>query len=59
MNPLVANTGRNHVYYRYTEVLLNYAEAQNEAMGPDVSVYEAINAVRTRSGTDLPQLLPV
>ncbi len=24
-------SGRNHVYYRYTEVLLNYAEAQNEA----------------------------
>jgi len=48
--------GRNYVYYRYTEVLLNYAEAQNEAVGPDVSVYEAINAVRQRPGTDLPAL---
>ncbi len=48
--------GRNYVYYRYAEVLLNYAEAQNEAVGPDASVYEAINAVRQRPGTDLPAL---
>jgi len=48
--------GRNYVYYRYAEVLLNYAEAQNEAVGPDVSVYEAINAIRQRPGTDLPAL---
>jgi hypothetical protein len=46
--------GRNYVYYRYAEVLLNYAEAQNEAAGPDQSVYDAINAIRTRPGTDLP-----
>lgn len=50
--------GRNLVYYRYAEVLMNYAEAQNEAVGPDPSVYEAINAVRTRPGTDLPELEP-
>jgi len=48
--------GRNYVYYRYAEVLLNYAEAQNEAVGPDASVYEAVNAIRTRPGTDLPEL---
>jgi len=48
--------GRNYVYYRYAEVLLNYAEAQNEAVGPDASVYEAINAIRERPGTDLPAL---
>jgi starch-binding outer membrane protein, SusD/RagB family len=48
--------GQNFVYYRYAEVLLNYAEAQNEAVGPDASVYEAINAIRTRPGTDLPEL---
>ncbi|HTD94663.1 MAG TPA: RagB/SusD family nutrient uptake outer membrane protein, partial [Chitinophagaceae bacterium] len=29
---------------------LNYAEAQNEASGPDASVYDAINQVRARSG---------
>ncbi|SMO53742.1 RagB/SusD family nutrient uptake outer membrane protein [Solitalea koreensis] len=35
---------------RYAEVLLNYAEAQNEAVGADPSVYNAINAVRQRAG---------
>jgi hypothetical protein len=34
---------------RYAEVLLNYAEAQNEASGPDQSVYDAINAIRERA----------
>ncbi|MEJ1237297.1 RagB/SusD family nutrient uptake outer membrane protein [Chryseolinea sp. T2] len=37
-------------YFRYAEVLLNYAEAQNEAVGPDQSVYSAVNAVRQRAG---------
>jgi hypothetical protein len=37
-------------YFRYAEILLNYAEAQNEAVGPDQSVYDAINAVRARAG---------
>jgi starch-binding outer membrane protein, SusD/RagB family len=41
-------SGANYVYFRYTEVLLGYAEAQNEAVGPDQSVYDAINAVRAR-----------
>lgn len=35
--------------FRYAEVLLNYAEAQNEYAGPDQSVYDAINQVRARS----------
>lgn len=41
----------NFPYIRYAEVLLNYAEAQNEALAvPDNSVYMAINEVRDRSG---------
>ena len=40
--------------FRYAEVLLNYAEAQNEASGPDQSVYDAINPIRAR--VDLPPL---
>jgi hypothetical protein len=48
--------GMNHVYYRYAEVLLGYAEAQNEAVGPDASVYETVNAIRERPGTNLPPL---
>lgn len=58
-SPSEANKcGMNNVYYRYAEVLLNYAEAQNESVGPDASVYEAINAIRTRPSTDLPELQP-
>jgi len=38
------------IFIRYAEVLLNYAEAQNEAVGPDATVYDAINQVRARSG---------
>lgn len=45
----------NWIIFRYAEVLLSYAEAQNEAVGPDASVYEAINAIRGRSDlADLP-----
>lgn len=41
----------NHwIFMRYAEVLLNYAEARNEAFGPDGSVYTAINQVRARAG---------
>lgn len=40
----------NYVFFRYAEILLNYAEAQNEAAGPDQSVYDAVNAVRQRAG---------
>ncbi|CAM4119594.1 RagB/SusD family nutrient uptake outer membrane protein [Zobellia nedashkovskayae] len=47
-------SGQNDLFYRYAEVLLNYAEAQNEASGPDQTVYNAINKIRTRS--DLPNL---
>ena len=37
------------IYFRLGEVLLNYAEAQNEAVGPDASVYNAVNQVRARA----------
>lgn len=40
----------NYVYFRYAEVLLNYAEAQNEASGPTAEVYQYINQVRARVG---------
>jgi len=44
------SSGINYVYYRFAEVLLGYAEAQNEAVAPDASVYAAINKVRARGG---------
>ncbi len=55
LNPKYAINGRNlqnsanFIIFRYAEVLLNYAEAQNESVGPDASVYDAINKVRLRS----------
>jgi starch-binding outer membrane protein, SusD/RagB family len=49
-------SGQNHVYYRYGEVLLNYAEARNESAGPDATVYEMINYIRSRESTNLPPL---
>lgn len=44
------------IYFRYAEILLNYAEAQNEAVGPDASVYAAVNQVRQRSSVNQPAL---
>jgi hypothetical protein len=47
--------GANIIIWRYAEVLLNYAEAQNEVSGPDQSIYNAVNLVRKRAGLpDLP-----
>lgn len=43
-------------YIRYAEILLNYAEAQNEAVGPDPSVYTAVNSIRERSSVNMPPL---
>lgn len=49
------------VLFRYTEVLLNYAEAMNEAYGPSykdadhtLSAIEAVNFVRQRIGVGMP-----
>jgi len=49
-----AKTDQNIIHIRYADVLLMYAEAQNEATGPDASVYNAINLVRQRSQVNLP-----
>lgn len=44
------SSDQDWIFLRYAEVLLNYAEAKNEASGPDASVYSAINAIRKRAG---------
>jgi len=51
------------IYIRYAEVLLNFAEAANEAYGPDVvpsgstlSARTAVNLVRQRTGVNMPAL---
>ncbi|MCF6407748.1 RagB/SusD family nutrient uptake outer membrane protein [Chitinophaga filiformis] len=45
------------IYLRYAEILLSYAEAQNEAVGPDASVYAAVNQVRQRESVQQPALV--
>ena len=40
----------NFLYFRYAEVLLNYAEALNESDGPTTEVYNAVKLVRERAG---------
>lgn len=51
------------IYLRYAEILLNFAEAANEAYGPDVippgssfSAREAINMIRDRPDVKMPHL---
>jgi hypothetical protein len=51
-----AKTDQNYPYLRYAEVLLNYAEAMNEAFGPEtdglgngMTALWAVNEVRTRA----------
>jgi len=48
-------TDLNWPIYRYADVLLMFAEAENEANGPTPAAYGAINLVRERAKlTDLP-----
>ncbi len=52
---------RSWIVFRYAETLLNYAEAMNEAYGPDndpkgygKTAREAVNEIRNRSGVRMP-----
>lgn len=61
LNPASTNTQRHYVpYIRYTELFLAYAEAANEAWGPDgkgshnYSAKEVIAAIRKRAGIAQP-----
>lgn len=60
LNPVYAINGPNQqnsasfIIFRFAEVLLSYAEALNEAVGPVQEVYDAVDRVRERS--ELPAL---
>lgn len=43
----------NWILFRYADVLLMYAEAKNEATGPDDSIYDALDKIRDRAGMPL------
>src|SRR5690606_21011480 len=45
------NQNHNFVIFRYAEILLNYAEAANEAGMTDIA-YEQLKAIRDRAGID-------
>lgn len=47
---------QNFQIIRYAEVLLMFAEAQNEAEGPGAEVYSALNDIRDRAG--MPPVTP-
>ncbi len=58
-----AATQHQWIVYRYTEILLNYAEAMNEAYGPDavpsgytLSARDALRQVRKSASTNLPDV---
>lgn len=44
------DTNVSVIVFRYAEVLLSYAEAENELNGPSVEVYGLINQIRNRAG---------
>jgi len=47
---------QNIVHIRYADVLLMYAEAKNEATGPDATIYSALNEIRSRVGVNMPNV---
>jgi len=62
---LIEGGSTDHIWplYRYAEVLLNYAEAMNEAYGPDadpkgygMSARDALMEVRNSASTSLPEV---
>lgn len=54
----VSSSEQNLTLMRYGEVLLNYVEAKVELNELDQTVYEAINAIRTRPAVNLPPIEP-
>jgi hypothetical protein len=53
-NDATGSTYQNHdedwVVFRYAEILLDYAEAENETAGPVAQVYQELEALRQRAG---------
>ena len=48
--PNMWSTGTCVIVFRYAEVLLSYAEAENELNGPSAQVYDYLDQIRTRAG---------
>ena len=48
----------NPILFRYAEILLTVAEAENELNGPTPRAYDAINEVRSRESVNMPDVSP-
>lgn len=48
------DSDQDMVWTRYADVLLMYAEAKNEASGPDPSIYDILDQIRSRPGVNMP-----
>jgi starch-binding outer membrane protein, SusD/RagB family len=61
MMPQKGQPQRNAIIFRYGEILLNFAEAMNEAYGPDGGPYGtmtarwAVNKLRARQTVNMPE----
>lgn len=51
-----SNNDQDIILVRYADILLMYAEAMNEASGPDQNIIDAINKVRNRPGINMPSI---
>lgn len=45
-----SDTPHDWIVFRYAEILLNYAEAENEFSGPTADVYQVLRELRARAG---------
>lgn len=56
--PTATTVRRPWIFFRYAEVLLNYAEALNEAQGAaaQTEVLRVLNLIRNRTGVQMPAL---
>lgn len=54
--PGTGNSGLNYPLLRYADVLLIYAEAQNESGGPNADAYAALKSIRDRAGLTTPDI---
>ncbi|KQS32332.1 RagB/SusD family nutrient uptake outer membrane protein [Pedobacter sp. Leaf194] len=56
--PTTTNVRRPWIFFRYAEVLLNYAEALNEVQGAaaQTEILRVINLIRNRTGVQMPLL---
>ncbi len=51
-NDARGNSGLNYWFFRFADVLLDLAEAENELKGPTELAYRSINQVRKRAGLE-------